>query len=204
MVARLFLCLATLALIPVQSPDPSNRTLKNIGPIAIVVEPLAPAASRLGLTADALRQEAGRVLATAKVATGTDLSGARLTVSINAVPIETTRRSASGVSYAVTITVDQEVTLAATGEHARAATWRRAGIGVASAAKAKDAIRDQLKEYLDAFAAAWREANGGAAGSPGPPLDPRDFVVQDRRRDDAAVEVADVELLVRGVGVLVG
>ena len=162
MVARLFLSFAALAVIPLQPPDASNRTLKRIGPIAIVVEPLAPAAARLGLTADALRDEAGRTLTNAKVATGTDLSGARLTVTINAVPIETTRRSASGVSYAVTVTVDQEVTLVATGERARAATWRRAGIGVASAAKAKDAIRDQLKEYLDAFAAAWREANKGA------------------------------------------
>jgi hypothetical protein len=163
MVARFFLCVA-VALVPFQPADSSDRTLKDIGPIAIAIEPLAPAAARLGLTADALRDDAARTLAAAKVPVGAERAGPRLTVSINAVPIETTRRSASGVSYSVTVTIDEDVTIVQTGENARAATWRRAGIGVASAGRAKDAILGQLKEYLDAFVAAWRKANGGEAG----------------------------------------
>jgi hypothetical protein len=158
MVARLFLWLA-VALVPLQPADTSDRTLKGLGPIAIAIDPLAPAATRLGVTADALRDEIARSLTAAKLPVSTDASGPRLTISINAVPIETTRRSASGVSYSVTVAVDQDVTVTATGESARATTWRRAGIGVASAAKAKEAIRGQLKEYVDAFVAAWRTEN---------------------------------------------
>ncbi|HTK29183.1 MAG TPA: hypothetical protein VL309_06515 [Vicinamibacterales bacterium] len=158
MVARFFLYLA-VALVPLQPADSADRTLKDIGSVSIAVEPIAPAVAALGVTDAALRDQVQRALKGAGVPAAAAPGGASMVVTINAVRIETTRRSTSGVAYTVTLSVEQGVTLARTGDTARASTWRRAGIGVARPGQAAGAIRDQLKEYLDAFVSAWRAAN---------------------------------------------
>jgi hypothetical protein len=61
----------------------------------------------------------------------------------------------------VTVSLEQEASLTRSGESIKATTWRRAGIGVARPAQASVSIRDQLRDYLQAFASAWKTANAG-------------------------------------------
>lgn len=154
------LVLALLASALPAAQDSQAAALKSLPAISIAVDPIAPAAARLGVTEETVRGEVAQVLKTAAipVANGAD-QRVQLTVTVNAVPIETTRRSTNGIAYTVAVSIDQDATLKTTGEAARVATWRRAGIGVARTAQARDAIRDQLREYLNAFVSAWRAAN---------------------------------------------
>jgi hypothetical protein len=154
--------LALAAVLFCQAPaaqDQQTATLRGISSIAVAVDPIAPAAAQAGVTEEMLRGEVAQALKTVAIPVDAGARHVQLTITVNAVPIETTRRSTNGVAYTVAVSVDQEATVKRIGEPARVATWRRAGIGVARNAQARDAIRDQLREYLNAFTAAWKAAN---------------------------------------------
>jgi hypothetical protein len=155
------LLLALVTALSQAAQDPQAATLKGIHAVSVVVDRVAPAAVKLGFTDSAAREEADRALKAAGIAASGDTQAARLMITINAVTIETTTRATSGIAYTVTLSIEQEASLSRTSETVRAATWRRAGIGVARPGQANAAIRDQLLEYLKAFVDAWKTANSG-------------------------------------------
>jgi hypothetical protein len=148
-------------LIPLQLPSSrADPQLTGIGAVSVAVEAIAPAAERLGVASADLRTEVERVLKAAGLRVSTaDDGDVHLTVTVNAVPIETTRRATTGIAYTVTVSVDEDATVQRTGDTLSVQTWRRTGIGVSRPAQTKGAIRDQLKEYVDAFVSAWRATN---------------------------------------------
>jgi len=157
MIARL-LCVTLLAL-PQAAATRPDASLKDLHTVSVAVDPIAPAAVRLGVTNDAIRADVEQGLKGAAIRVNA-AEHVQLTVTINAVPIETNRRSTSGIAYTVALSIDQEAILQRTGASVKAATWRRAGIGVSQSARANEAIREQLRDYVNAFVSAWKAANG--------------------------------------------
>lgn len=122
-------------------------SLRGISKVNVVAEPIPPAlTARLttaALVADVQRRVAGRV------AVNGQASDPTVHVTVNAVPIETGTGLNAGVAYSVYVSVEQQATLTRNAATAPVVTWRRGGLGVAVQGRAREAIRQQLNEYVD-------------------------------------------------------
>jgi len=158
-------CLVVIALsasATLRAQNSQASSLRGITNLTVVVDSLAPAALELGVTDQIVLGDAERLLRRGGVTLSGAAAGAQLSITINAVEIQTDTRATRGVAYTVSVSIDQEATLQRSGVTTRVTTWRHAGIGVAGVATANATIRSQLAEYLEVFLAAYRTANKAA------------------------------------------
>lgn len=147
-----------LSCLSLQAQDLKKGPPHGIERVTIIVDPLAPAMVSVGVTKDAVAREVEGLLQRHDFAITGTASDAQLTVTINAVEIKTRSGVTSGLAYTVAVSLEQEATLRGSNQTTLVTTWRRAGIGVATSMKAREAVRGQLVEYLEAFVASHHES----------------------------------------------
>jgi hypothetical protein len=136
------------------SPD-ERASLKGLGAISLVVEDLAPAAQKYGLTVTLLQNDIKQRLQRAGIAVRQEADPylyVRITVA-----------DAGGLlplGYAIQVTLMQEVALPrGINPHFQAATWWVSSAGITAADRLSPAVSGKVQEFVDQFIKAYVSVN---------------------------------------------
>ena len=156
--ATLFVILWTGISAAVGQSEPRVASLRGIKQVHLALDPLPPEIASASLTRATLMADVAGRLGAGALTVGSNGEDAAIHMILNAVLIETAAGRNAGVAYNVSLAVEQSATLR-NGENVAATTWRAGGIGVTARGRAGEAIRRQLREYVDRLLTDWRSAN---------------------------------------------
>ena len=134
-----------------------RATLAGLAPISVVVEELAPIASKSGLTNVALESDVEKRLKQAGISVTPD-ADAYLYVHVTVAD----PGAALPLPYLVEVTLMQEVTLprgVKTRTPLQVPTWWLNRLGLVDSGRLRAAVNDRVTEFVDQFISAYRSVN---------------------------------------------
>ena len=136
------------------SPD-ERASLKGLGAISLVVEDLAPAAQKYGLTAMLLQNDIKQRLQRAGIAVRQE-ADPYLYVQITVAD----PGGSLPLGYAIQVTLMQEVALPrGLNPHFQAPTWWVSSAGIAGADRLSQSVSGKVQEFVDQFIKAYVSVN---------------------------------------------